>query len=136
MKNKITKILLAGLLIALPSLAEAQESTAANAEKDKPEMSYAMKKSMDPNVWMKLMNGMMSGQLQGQPAIAACVDCHTNEDIARYQKDMGPMMHSMSPMRSMMNPQTMMNPMTDSFWVPNSIAASRRLSAATLCTTF
>jgi hypothetical protein len=58
---------------------------------------------------------MMTGKLQGQPAIASCVGCHTPEDIARYQKDFGGMMHSMDPMMQMANPQAytgMMAPMT------------------------
>ena len=124
MKTNITITVLALLLSTITSLASAAESTPENTgttpgHKD---LSYAMQKTMDPNVWMKLMNSMMSGELQGQPAIASCVECHTNEDIARYQKDFGPAMHSMNPMRQMASPQGfsgaagsmmgMMNPMT------------------------
>jgi hypothetical protein len=39
-------------------------STETEVKKD-PDMSYPMPKSMDPDVWVKLMNGMMSGQFQG-----------------------------------------------------------------------
>ena len=83
------------------------------------EVSYALEKSMDPNVWIKLMNSMMSGELQGQPAIASCVECHTDEDIARYQKEFGGMLQSMNPVMQMASPQGfggyangMMAPMT------------------------
>src|SRR5210317_939525 len=117
MRTAITNTLLTLLLSAITALATAAESTpegtdAASGHKD---LSYAVQKSMDPNVWMKLMNDMMTGKLQGQPAIASCVGCHTPEDIARYQKDFGGMMHSMDPMMQMANPQAytgMMAPMT------------------------
>ena len=121
MKTIITNTLLALLLGTIIPLASAAESTPEGTATTPghEDLSYAMKKSMDPNVWMKLMNGMMSGELQGQPAIASCVDCHTDEDIARYQKDFGGMMHSTNPMMQMANPQAyggaannMMAPMT------------------------
>ena len=54
-------------------------------------------------------------ELQGQPLIASCIECHTDEDIARYQKDYGGMLHAMNPMMQMANPQMMggmMAPMT------------------------
>ena len=81
MRTAITNTLLTLLLSAITALATAAESTpegtdAASGHKD---LSYAVQKSMDPNVWMKLMNDMMTGKLQGQPAIASCVGCHTPE---------------------------------------------------------
>ena len=63
-------------------------------------------------------------------AMGSCALCHTGEDLARYEKDFGPMMDAatnmykaagphqaaqyMNPMMSMMNPammSSMMNPM-------------------------
>jgi hypothetical protein len=119
MNNNFFKILLALWLGLTGTLALAAESATEPAAQDEGSVSYAMQKSMDPNVWTRLMNSMMSGELQGQPMIASCVECHTSEDIARYQKDYGGMMHAMNPMMQMTNPQMygnmtggMMNPMT------------------------
>jgi hypothetical protein len=58
MRTAITNTLLTLLLSAITALATAAESTpegtdAASGHKD---LSYAVQKSMDPNVWMKLMN--------------------------------------------------------------------------------
>ena len=88
-------------------------------------MSYAMQKSMDPNVWSQMMTMMMDPSKSS--AIDSCALCHTGEDIARYQKDFGPMMDAMmgmyksvaphqsmqymNPMMSMMNPAMYMNMM-------------------------
>jgi len=121
---KLLSAVLFGLTASISMAADTpEESTTATAN---PEMSEAMQKSMDPNVWIKLMNSMMSGELQGQPLISSCVECHTDEDIARYQKDYGGMLQAMDPMMHMTNPQAyggtatgmmapmtgMMNPMT------------------------
>jgi hypothetical protein len=119
MNTSIVKLLLAVLLGLTTSVSMAADEATDNTAAADPEMSYAMQKSMDPNVWIKLMNSMMSGELQGQPLISSCVECHDNEDIARYQKDYGGMMQAMNPMMHMANPQAygdaatgMMNPMT------------------------
>ena len=117
--NGIIKLLLALALGLSGALANAAESTPEAGEQGQDAVSYAMQKTMDPNVWTKLMGSMMSGELQGQPMIASCVECHTSEDIARYQKDYGGMMHAMNPMMQAANPQfyggaggAMMPPMT------------------------
>jgi len=56
MKIGITNTLLALLLSSITSLASAAESTpeGTNATPGHEDLSYAMQKSMDPNVWMKL----------------------------------------------------------------------------------
>jgi len=130
MNNKgIIKFLLALTLGLSGALANAAESTPEAGGQGQDPMSYAMQKTMDPNVWTKLMGSMMSGELQGQPMIASCVECHTSEDIARYQKDYGGMMHAMNPMMQAANPQFyggammapmtgMMNPMTGMMMAP------------------
>ncbi len=118
MQNRFSTILIALLFSGISTLTAAAETTSPEGAQGHEDLSYATQKSMDPKVWMKLMNSMMSGELQGQPAIASCVECHTNEDIARYQKDFGGMMQMMNPMLQMANPQMygampgmMMNPM-------------------------
>ena len=105
MNSKIVKFFLATLLALLATAGGAQDSTGDSAAQDGRELSHAVRKSMDPNVWIKLMNSMMSGELQGQPAIASCVECHTDEDVARYQQDFGGMLHAMNPMMQMLSPQ-------------------------------
>ena len=75
-------------------------------------MTHAMQKSMDPNVWSQMM-AMMMDPSKSSP-IASCALCHEGEDVARFQKDFGPMMDAMwQPYKSMMNPHmmtSMMNP--------------------------
>ncbi len=75
-------------------------------------MTSSMEKSMDPNIWSQMMATMMDPQ-KSSP-IATCVLCHESEDMARYQKDFGPMMEAMwQPYKAMMNPHmmsSMMNP--------------------------
>ena len=133
MNTSILKILLAmffGLALSQSMAADTpEESTTAAAD---PEMSQALQKSMDPDVWIKLMNSMMSGELQGQPPTSSCVECHTDEDIERYQKEYGGMLSAMDPLLHMVNPQAygvaatgmmapmtgMMNPMTGMMMVP------------------
>ncbi len=125
MQNRFSTILIALLFSGISTLTAAAETTSPEGAQGHEDLSYATQKSMDPNVWIKLMNSMMSGELQGQPAIASCVECHTNEDIARYQKDFGGMMQMMNPMLQMANPQMygamtgmMMNPMTGMMMSP------------------
>ena len=84
------------------------------------DMSASMQKSMDPAVWTRLMGMMMNPQ--GASPIAACAECHTDEEVAQYQKDYGPAMNAMwDPFKQVLNPNTwgammqpasaMMNPM-------------------------
>lgn len=113
------------LFIVATAGIQAEEHAGAKAE-EKPDtnaymssqnwgqMSDAMKKSMDPNVMNNMMQMMM--QPEKMMSMESCVQCHDGEDIARYQKEYGPMMESMKPMMSMMNPMMgmmapMMNPM-------------------------
>lgn len=74
------------------------------------QMSNAMKKSMDPNVMNNMMAMMMNPEKM--MSMESCAQCHDGEDVARYQKDFGPMMDAMKPMAAMMNPMmNMMSPM-------------------------
>ena len=115
MKTMLRNLLLA-LLLGQPAFtALAAETNAQETGEAAAAVSPAMQKSMDPNVWIRLMNSLASGGLEGQPLIASCIECHTDEDIARYQKDYGGMLHAMNPMMQMANPQMMggmMAPMT------------------------
>ena len=75
------------------------------------EMTPAMQKSMDPNVWSNMMAMMMNPEKA--MSMESCAQCHDAETVARYAKDFGPMMEAMKPMMSMMNPHqmsSMMNP--------------------------
>jgi len=95
---------------------EAENKSNANASNlNWGQMSQATQKSMDPNVMNNLMNMMMTSP-DKLMSIESCAECHTDEEVARYQKDFGPMMEAMKPMMSMMNPMMgmmgpMMNPM-------------------------
>ena len=69
-------------------------------------MPTTMQKSMDPNVWAQMMAMMMNPQKSSSGA--TCALCHEAADVARFQKDFGPMMHAMwQPYKAMMNPQMM-----------------------------
>lgn len=89
---------------------EAQQAPSASSGMT--EMTATMQKSMDPNVWAQMMAMMMNPQ-QSSP-IATCALCHEGADVARFQKDYGPMMDAMwEPYKAMMNPHmmsSMMNP--------------------------
>ena len=94
--------------------------SAASAEDAKPAysmegMSYAMQKSMDPNVWMKMMPMMMDPSKM--MSMENCALCHEGDDLARYAKDFGPMMEPMQNMAKSFAPHQMvsyMNPMMNS----------------------
>ncbi len=87
------------------------KSNASTAYSNWGEMTPAMKKSMDPKVMNNMMNMMMTSP-DKLMTMESCAQCHTGEEIARYQKDLGPMMEAMKPMMSMMNPMMgMMYPM-------------------------
>ena len=72
-------------------------------------MSYAMQKSMDPNVWSQMMAMMMDPS--SSSAMANCALCHEGEDLARYQEQFGPMMDAAFSMYKSMSPQQMMGMM-------------------------
>ena len=75
-------------------------------------MTDSMQKSMSPEVWNSMMAMMMNPEKM--MSMESCVQCHDGEDVARYQKDFGPMMEMMKPMAQMMSPHmmnSMMNPM-------------------------
>jgi hypothetical protein len=54
MNTSIMKTLIAVLLGLTTSVSIAAESTPETTVEAQPEMSYALQKSMDPNVWIKL----------------------------------------------------------------------------------
>ena len=108
------------LFLVLAATIQADEHAGKNAE-NKPnagaahfnwgQMTPAMQKSMDPSVMANMMNMMMTSP-DKMMSMESCAQCHTGEDIARYQKDFGPMMEAMKPMMNMMNPMMgMMYPM-------------------------
>jgi hypothetical protein len=95
------------LLATLTNLAFAQ-SDGTQTEPATTTMSPAMHKTIDPNVWAAMMMQMM----QSPNPIASCAACHTGEEVARYQKDYGPMLSMMQPAMSMMNPAMLGQMMT------------------------
>ena len=110
--NKFQLIAIATcLFFALIATLQAEEKAKANPYYPNwGEITPAMKKSMDPNVMNNLMKMMMDPEKM--MSTESCVQCHEPEDVARYEKDLGPMMEAMKPMMSMMNPMMgMMNPM-------------------------
>ncbi len=114
-KNRLYRsaICVACLLIASITGLHAEEAQQAQpAPSGMAEMTATMQKSMDPNVWAQMMSMMMNPQ-QSSP-IATCALCHEGADVARFQKDYGPMMDAMwEPYKAMMNPHmmsSMMNP--------------------------
>ena len=120
--QKITQLIAIASCMFIAGIAtiNAEEHGGNEAESKPPthnsygQMSNAMKKSMDPKVMTNMMQMMM--QPEKMMTMESCAQCHDGEDIARYQKDFGPMIESMRPMMSMMNPMMgmmgpMMNPM-------------------------
>ncbi len=90
---------------------QAEEKKSETAVPSMQSMTPAMQKSMDPQVWSNMMAMMMNPEKM--MSMESCAQCHDGEDVARYQKDFGPMMEAMKPMMRMMNPHmmtSMMNP--------------------------
>ena len=90
MKTRISKILIALVVGLAGTSALATEPADEGAA-----ASQALQKSMDPNVWIKLMNSMMSGELQGQPLISSCVECH--DDVCHCRKNCSETVLSIQP---------------------------------------
>ncbi len=103
------------LIVASATTIQAEETN--SSQPSMQGMSSAMQKSMDPNVWTNMMTMMMNPEKA--MSMESCAECHDAEDVARYEKDFGPMMEAMKPMMSMMNPMMgMMNPMMASMMNP------------------
>ena len=113
-KNKIIQLIAVAfcLFVAGAATIQAEEhagdkaknkSTASASNFNWGETTPAMKKSMDPKVMNNMMNMMMTSP-DKLMTMESCAQCHTGEEIARYEKDFGPTMEAMKPMMSMMNP--------------------------------
>ena len=120
-RNKLVQLITLAicLFVATSATIQAEEHAGKNADNKNAstshlnlgQMSQAMQKSMDPQVMNNMMNMMMTSP-DKLMTMESCAQCHTDEEIARYQKDFGPMMEAMKPMMSMMNPMMgMMYPM-------------------------
>lgn len=96
------------LIAALTFSVASAEEAAAPAM---PGMSHAMGQGMNPSTYMGMMSGMMNPMAMMSNPTQACASCHNGEDLARYQKTMGPMMAMMNPM-NWINPSSYMNMMT------------------------
>jgi len=75
-------------------------------------VTYSMQKSMDPNTWMKMLTSMINPH--GVSPEAMCALCHREKEVARYQKQFGPIMEpTWNQYKAMMDPHvmgSMMNP--------------------------
>ena len=100
MKKIIRSSLLCGTLLLSVAQTPAQETTPS------PGMTTAMTKSIDPQVYSKLMSQIMTNPMgtMMNPS-ATCAQCHSGEELERITQSLGPMMQ-------MMNPAGMMNPGT------------------------
>ncbi len=109
LRQKLIQLFAGALIIVIAGATSLQAEDASSASTG---MTPAMQKAMDPNVWTNMMAMMMNPEKA--MSMESCAECHDGEDVARYQKDFGPMMEAMKPMMSMMNPHmmtSMMNPM-------------------------
>jgi len=104
--------LLAGMLLAASAIAEDKKPAAPYAM---PGMTPAMSAMMNPMMYNNMMGYMMNPMPLMSNPTASCSQCHTAEDVSRYQKTMGPMLAMMNP-GNWMNPNaymSMMTPMMD-----------------------
>ena len=111
-RNNILQLIAISACLIVASAATIQAEETNTNQSSMQGMSSAMQKSMDPNVWSNMMAMMMNPERA--MSMESCAECHDAEDVARYEKDFGPMMEAMKPMMSMMNPNMMMgmmNPM-------------------------
>ena len=114
-QNKLFRLVAISTCLFIAGVASCQAEEAKKNQTATPgmqNMTPAMQKAMDPNVWSNMMAIMVDPEKA--MSLESCAQCHEGEDLARYQKDFGPMMEAMKPMMSMMNPHmmsSMMNPM-------------------------
>lgn len=64
-------------------------------------MTPAISTVMNPMAYSNLMGYAMNPMPLMTDPIFACKQCHTDEDLARYQKTMDPMLTMMSPVNLM-----------------------------------
>ncbi len=88
----------------------------AQSEGETNTVTHTMNKTVDPQVYANLMQQMFTNPtgFMTNPN-ATCSQCHTDEDMQRISKTMGPMMQMMNP-GNWMNPNAymqMMVPMMD-----------------------
>ncbi len=87
-KPYASAFLLAALLSSNPTMAQDDTSSAARS----------LLKSINPITYLS-----MTGQLLGSPLetlknpVSVCAQCHTGEDVARYQTSLGPMLQMVNP---------------------------------------
>ena len=118
---KITKLLIAAaFVVGIGAAVNAEENASSSAAM--PGMTHAMQKTMDPEVWSKMM-GMMMDPAKAM-SMESCAMCHEGDDLARYAKDFGPMMDASQQMAKFMSPHQMMqmaNPMMGMMMNPMSM---------------
>ena len=98
MKKSIIISLLGSVLLLSSLQGVAQETAVADP------MAHSMSKMVDPKVYSNLMSQMMTNPVGVMMnPFSTCGQCHTSEDMDRYNTMIGPML-------SMMNPANWMNP--------------------------
>lgn len=90
---------LSGVLLSGNAAAEDKQAPA--SPYNLPAMTPAISAMMNPMVYSNLMGYTMNPMPLMTDPVSACKQCHTDEDIARYQKTMGPMLTMMSPVNLM-----------------------------------
>lgn len=106
MNKQLVSILVCAASLAWAATGLGQESTPTQ------DTTQAMARSVDPDVYTKLMGQMMSNPMAVMVnPLGTCVQCHTAEDVARFNASMGPMMQMMNP-AYWMNPNAYMQMMT------------------------
>jgi hypothetical protein len=105
MKKNLFSTLICGALLLSSVQGLAQETAA------KDPLAHSLAQTFNPTVYMNLMSQMMTNPagVMMNP-FSTCGQCHTAEDMDRYNTMMGPMMKMMNP-ANMMNPQTYTNMM-------------------------
>ncbi|MCG6872758.1 MAG: hypothetical protein LJE84_10750 [Gammaproteobacteria bacterium] len=100
---KFIPTLLAISTLALSVPAIAQQSEPKEEQSGIASVSHALSKSVDPQVLGQLMSQMMNpAAFMANPA-ASCSACHKADDVARYEKALGPFL------KFMMNPANWMS---------------------------
>ena len=105
MKKKAIFRLLGSVLLLSSLQGMAQETAVEDP------MVHSLSKMVDPSVYTNLMTQMMTNPMGVMMnPFSTCGQCHTSEDMDRYNTMMGPMLMMMNP-ANWMNPQAYTNMM-------------------------
>ena len=121
--NKRNRYAVVCFAAALGVSANAQEQTEPAESAPIPGLTYAMGRSMDPQVMNDIFQLMMTNPRIINNPMAICVQCHDQEAVNRYQTTLMPMYYLMMNPASWMDPNAytramlpMMDPATYTEW--------------------